>query len=77
LSYRYFANQSQQFMQQYMPALQTDICSDMGNELLSYAQRFEQNPQQLVGSSWLLPCNDWGNVAWREYAGHRVATPQM
>jgi len=31
-------------MQQYMPALQTDICSNMGNKLLSYAQRFELNP---------------------------------
>ena len=27
-----------------MPALQTDICSNMGNKLLSYAQRFELNP---------------------------------
>ena len=27
-----------------MPAVQTDICSDVGNQLLSYAQRFEENP---------------------------------
>jgi hypothetical protein len=27
-----------------MPCLRTDICSDVGNELLSYAQRFEHNP---------------------------------
>jgi hypothetical protein len=26
-----------------MHGLQTDICSDVGNELLSYAQRFEHN----------------------------------
>jgi hypothetical protein len=62
-------------MQQYMPALQIDICSDVGNKLLSYAQRFEQNPQRLVGLSWLPPFDDWGNVAWREYAGHYAATP--
>ena len=31
-------------MRQYMSGLQTDICSDVGNELLSYAHRFEQNP---------------------------------
>jgi hypothetical protein len=35
-----------------------------------------RTPQRLVGSSWLPPCNDWGNIAWREYARHCVATPQ-
>jgi hypothetical protein len=32
-----------------MLGLQIDICSDVGNELLSYAQRFEENPSRLVG----------------------------
>ena len=27
-----------------MPCLQTNIYSDVGNELLSYAQQFEHNP---------------------------------
>jgi hypothetical protein len=31
-------------MQQYMPGLQIDICSDVGNELLSYAQWFKHGP---------------------------------
>ena len=58
-----------------MPCLQTDICSDVGNELLWYAQRFEHNPQRLVGWTWLPPFDDQGNVAWREYAGHYADTP--
>ncbi|CAD6337850.1 unnamed protein product [Miscanthus lutarioriparius] len=32
--------------------------SDVGNELLSYAQRFEHNPQWLVGWSWLPPFDE-------------------
>ena len=35
-----------------------------------------RTPQRLVGLSWLSPFDDWGNVAWREYAEHRVTTPR-
>jgi hypothetical protein len=64
-------------MQQYMSALHTNICSDVGNELLLYAQRFEQNPSTVGRIELVAALRRLGQCCLGEYAGHHAATPQI
>lgn len=46
--YNYFENDYSQCLKKFMSGLQTDICNEVGHELLSYAQRYEQHPPQVT-----------------------------